>query len=80
MRTCQWLLEYEIIGVINHLRWVEEFQECGHIFVEKVFELAGHVVALVAIGAVEVDGGLDGGSEGEPSEDNVLVEHGDGDC
>jgi hypothetical protein len=80
MGACQWLLECEIIGAINHLRWVEEFQECGRIFVGNVFELAGHVVAFVAIGTVEVDGGLEGGREGKPSEDDILVKHGDEDC
>jgi hypothetical protein len=80
MGACQWLLECEIIGAINHLRWVEELQECGRIFIRNVFELTRHVVALVAIRAVEVHGSLRGGSEGDPSEDDIPVEHCDGSC
>jgi hypothetical protein len=75
-----WLVESEIIGAIDDLLWVEEVQVSGRILVFDVFEFASDFVAFLAIGAVEVDGGLNSSREGEPSEDDVLVEHCDENC
>jgi hypothetical protein len=77
--ACHWLLERKIIGAIDDLPWIEEVQVCGYIFVCNFFELASYVVAFVETGTVESNGGLDGGRESDPDENDVLVEHCDGD-